>query len=152
MNDPNPLAGHPGYLTWLEVGRSHQKCQRALNARLGTLDLSLAQHEVLVRIAQRPGVSQSEVSERLIVVKSNVSALLAKLEGRGLVRRATDDEDSRVKRLYLTAEGDALVTTSMRLQAEIVAAMMAPLSEDEIALTRDIMLRVGEALDHLEGT
>lgn len=151
MTDPNPLAGEPGYLTWLAVGRSHHKCHRALNARLASLDLSLAQHEVLVGIAQRPGATQNQISRRLFVVKSNVSALIAKLEARGLVRREASAEDSRVKRLFLTEAGDALVRESFRLQTEVVNAMMAPLTPEEIEATRDVMERVGRALDALDG-
>lgn len=147
MAPRNPLREPRGYDTWLTVGKTNLKVHRALNLLLGELDLSLAQHEILLTIRRYPGLTQRELSEKLLVVKSNATALLKKLEARGLVDRATDAEDSRVKRLSLTRDGNALVERSFALQSKVVKAMVSVMSDDELGVIDDIMRRVGGAVD-----
>ncbi len=150
MNSALELAKVRGFDVWLEVGRTNLKCHRALNTLLASVDLSLAQHEVLVMIRTFSGLTQKELSERLLVVKSNVSALIKKLEARGLVRREPDPHDSRNKRLSLTAAGERLVQRSFALQNRVVRAMTEVMTDEELTWTRDVMRRVGTALDELE--
>ena len=138
-----------GFDTWLTVGQTNLKVHRALNQLLGELDLSLAQHEILVTICRHSGLTQRELSEYLHVVKSNATALLKKLEARGLVQRSADSDDSRIKRLSLTFSGEALVEKSFSVQASVIKAMASVLTDDELELTGDIMSRVGNAVDQL---
>ena len=128
-----------GFDTWLAVGRTNLKVHRALNVLLGDLDLSIAQHEVLVTIARHPGLTQRELSERLLVIKSNATALLKKLESRGLVTRETDSSDSRARRLDLTPRGKALVRESFAVQDQVVRAMTSVMTDNEIEMTAAIM-------------
>ena len=138
-----------GFDTWLLVGRTNLKVHRTLNLLLGELDLSLAQHEILVTIRLNDGLTQRELSEQLLVVKSNATALLKKLEARGLVRRTADESDSRIKRLSLTRAGNALVEQSFAVQTRVVRAMTSVMTDDELERTADMMDRVGAAIDRL---
>jgi DNA-binding MarR family transcriptional regulator len=138
-----------GFDTWLTVGRTNLKVHRALNLLLGELDLSLAQHEILLTIRQHSGLTQRELGERLHVVKSNATALLKKLEARGLVRRKADPQDSRIKRLTLTRAGESLVQRSFAAQARVIKAMAAVMTDDELANMRDLMNRVDDAIGRL---
>ncbi len=139
-----------GFDTWLTVGRTNLQVHRALNHALAEADLSLAQHEILVAIWQNSGQTQKQLSENLLVIKSNVSALIKKLEARGLVLRTTDSSDTRNKRLSLTPAGKALVKKSFALQNRIVAAMASVMSDEELAMISDVMRRVGKAIVALE--
>ena len=138
-----------GLDTWLRVGRTNLKVHRALNLLLGELDLSLAQHEILVTIQRDSDLTQRELSERLLVVKSNATALLKKLEARGLVRRTTDPTDSRIKRLSLTKAGQELVRRSFAVQSKVVKAMVSVMSDAELDQMNDVMGRVDGAIDRL---
>lgn len=139
-----------GFDTWFEVGRANLMCHRVLNGLLADLELSLAQHEVLATINALDEPTQKELSERLLVVKSNVSALLSKLEARGLVTRQTDRSDSRNKRLRLTTAGRDLLNESMQRQNRVVSAMASELSDDELEELASIMQRASRALADLE--
>ena len=139
-----------GYDVWLLVGQTNIKVHRALNARLSTLNLSLAQHEILLNILRDSGLTQKQLSEKLLVVKSNISALLKKLETRGLVRRTPDPQDSRNNQLTLTERGEALVQESFALQNRVVKAMVSVVSDAELKQMADVMTRVSEAIDQLD--
>ena len=149
MNLPADFEKARGFDVWLQVGRTNLKVHRVLNQLLATRDLTLAQHEILMTIRQFSGLSQKQLSEKLVVVKSNVSALLKKLEARGLVRRLPDPADSRNKRLSLTEAGNTLVCDSFALQNKVVEAMSSVLSDEDLERTGEMMVRVNEALDQL---
>lgn len=138
-----------GFDVWMEVGRTHLKVHRVLNLLLGELDLSLAQHEILVALQKRPGQTQQELSNRLLLVKSNASALIRKLENRGLVHRSPDPEDTRNKRVRLTAAGQALVQKSIAVQNRVIKAMAEVMSDADLDHTQAVMSRVGAAVDEL---
>ena len=138
-----------GFDAWLSVGRTNQKVHRILNLLLGELGLSLAQHEILLTIDRQSGLTQRELSDQLLVIKSNATALLKKLEARALVRRDSDPHDSRVKRLKLTRSGRALVKKSFAVQASVVEAMAAVMTDDELEHTKVMMSRANVALDEL---
>ncbi|NNC65425.1 MAG: MarR family transcriptional regulator [Gammaproteobacteria bacterium] len=149
MTVQKQLRAPRGFDTWLRVGRTNLKVHRALNLLLGELDLSLAQHEILLTIRRQSGLTQGELSEQLLVVKSNATALLKKLEARGLVRRSTDPADSRIRRLSLTRAGQALVEKSFAVQTRVVRAMASIMSDKELAIMDEVMRRAGNAIDRL---
>lgn len=138
-----------GFDVWIAVGRTNIKVHRILNHMLSGLDLSLAQHEILANVHRNSGLTQKQLSEQLLVVKSNVTALLKKLEARGLVRRQTDPADSRNKRLTLTHAGEKLLHESFALQNQVVSAMVGVMSDAELRQMDRVMSRVDKALDSL---
>lgn len=146
---PGKLRKPRGFDTWLTVGRTNLKVHRALNLLLGELDLSLAQHEILVTIHRQSGLTQRELAEQLLLIKSNATALLKKLEARGLIRRKADADDSRIKRLSLTRSGTTLVCKSFAIQTRVITAMAEVMTDDELEQTADMMKRVGAAIDNL---
>lgn len=150
MTLQKPLRRSRGYDVWLQVGRTNLRVHRTLNSLLAGVDLSLAQHELLVHIHRDSGLTQKALSDRLLVVKSNISALLKKLEARGLVRRRPDPADARNNLLSLTASGEALVQESFALQSRVVNAMTSVMTDAELEQMSDIMQRVGRSLDELE--
>ncbi len=138
-----------GYEAWLGVAKNYQKCHRALSQALQSLGITVAQHEVLIAIGRAEGLTQQQLAERLFVVKSNVTGLLQRLESQGLVRRRTDRDDARNKRLSLTAKGRRIAKRSFALQAEVVEAMMGTMDDRELERSHDLMLRISRALDDL---
>ena len=149
MKSKEKLDKTRGFDVWLTVGRTNLKVHRALNQSLGELDLSLAQHEILLSIWQKNGITQKQLAENLLVVKSNVSALIKKLEARGLVQRDCDPNDTRNKCLSLTAAGRKLVRKSFERQNKIIDAMASVMQDKELQVTGEVMTRVGKALDRL---
>mgnify|MGYP001811609976 CR=1 FL=1 len=139
-----------GFDVWLQVAQTNLKVHRALNSLLSGLDLSLAQHEILLNIRRDSGLTQTELSRKLLVVKSNISALLKKLEARGLVRRTPDPQDSRNNQLTLTKSGEALVEKSFALQNRVVNAMASVMSDADLEHMAAVMHRVSDAIDALD--
>lgn len=71
--------------------------------------LTAAQFNVLNVLADRPaGLSQRELSDVLVVDRSNVTGLLDRMGEAGWVRRSDDPADRRVYRITLTPAGRKL--------------------------------------------
>lgn len=75
---------------------------------LKPLGLTVAQFNVLTILAgaaDGADLSQRELSDELVVDRSNVTGLLDRMEKAGWVRRVEDPADRRIYRVRLTAEG-----------------------------------------------
>jgi DNA-binding MarR family transcriptional regulator len=148
MSGQSEIAERPrGYDAWVGVVSNYQKCFRLLSRLLEPLGLSVAQHEVLQTIGRRQGLTQQELADCLLVVKSNVSGLLQRLEAQRLVSREPDPADARSKRILLTPKGERVLLRSAALQARVVEAMMESVDDRELALNIEFNRRVGDVLD-----
>jgi DNA-binding MarR family transcriptional regulator len=84
---------------------------------LTPIDISPAQYSVLVVIAANPGLSQSDLADRLGIERARLVRLLDKLERRGLTQRLASRSDRRSHALRLTHEGRRTLR-----QANVLAA------------------------------
>ena len=115
-------------------------------AALEPLGLSLSQYDILANLARHPGLTQSELVERLLVGKSAVSMTLPDLERRGFVLRGKDAADGRVRRLGLTEAGAALAERAFAAHTGILGTMMAGGPPEEAAQVEAAMSRISQAL------
>jgi DNA-binding MarR family transcriptional regulator len=136
---------------WFAVVRAYNLCDAVMTARLAALGLRVGEHEVLANLHREPGLTQQQLAGRCFVAKSGVSMLVGRMEGEGLVIREPDALDARLRRLRLSARGAALARRSMAVQAEVIAAMAAPVTAAELGVVDDVMRRVSAQLERLLG-
>lgn len=68
---------------------------------MSRLGFGPAQFFILSELYMEDGISQNELSRRVVTDKSNTSRALTKLEQYGLIRRQIDPDHHKVKRVYL---------------------------------------------------
>jgi DNA-binding MarR family transcriptional regulator len=137
-------SGHSAALAMVRIVRSFTDA----HARVAREhDLNLPRLEVLLCLRDGQGISQQELSERLLVTKGNVCMTLQAMEAEGLVERHTDAADHRAHRLYLTNAGrHRLAKTKPALQA-VMARMLGGLSSDEQRTLRRLLGRIEQTFD-----
>ena len=140
-----PSSPH-GTAAWLAVVRAYHLCDLVMTTRLARLGVKLPEHEVLANLSTAPGITQQQLASRCFAAKSHTSMLLKQMEAQGLVRREADPNDARAKQLFLTASGAALARKTMKVQAEVVSAMAAPLTVKELDLVERLMAPACEVL------
>lgn len=86
---------------------------------------------LLILKEEKNGLSQQELSERLIVTKSNIVGLIDRLEKSGLVKRHSHPEDRRTNCVVLTPEGKAILEKVEGDYAAEVDRMMNGLTQGE---------------------
>ena len=74
------------------------------------VDVTVAQHRVLVLLAARGDLTIGDLADGLGVNPSNATRYCDRLQRLGLVHRARSVEDGRMVQVRLTQEGQALVT------------------------------------------
>ncbi|HZQ99111.1 MAG TPA: MarR family transcriptional regulator [Chloroflexota bacterium] len=111
-------------LAWMRLARVYHKVDRASAAHLRRRGLSVAQLDVLARVGARPGMTQGELAEALLVTKGNVCQLLDRMEAEGLLQRR---REGRSKRLHLTPRGAALAAEVVPAQERVVDGLFGVL-------------------------
>jgi DNA-binding MarR family transcriptional regulator len=115
------------------------------------VDVTVAQHRVLVLLAARGDLTIGDLADGLGVNPSNATRYCDRLQRLGLVHRARSLEDGRVVRVGLTQEGHALVTavTERRRQEvdEVLERMTGPDAIRVVAALRAFNRAAGEVED-----
>jgi DNA-binding MarR family transcriptional regulator len=115
---------------WHLVNREiHDQFRHAFS---GTDMLPIA-HILLRTIAQKPGITVSEVARRIGIVKSHVSKIVDQLVQQGYVEKRADPTDQRLLRIYITQEAKQKMTDFFHLAQGIWAQILADVPEEEQA-------------------
>jgi DNA-binding MarR family transcriptional regulator len=102
---------------WQGLLHAHQKVWRTLDAELREEHgLSLAEYDVLVRLARAPdlALNMTELAKRVMMSPSGLTRVVDRLVRAGLVSRERIGVDARVTLARLTEEGRALVRRAAR--------------------------------------
>lgn len=90
-------------LIWHRLNRINKVYTKNTEDKLSEFDLSEPIADILGRIYDHPGITQNELSEKLLVTKGNIAQLVKKMENCDLIYR---EQKGRTKQLYLTDEGE----------------------------------------------
>jgi DNA-binding MarR family transcriptional regulator len=126
-------------------------------------DLTPVQFAALVAIHTHPGIDATRLSAVIAFDRSTLGNVIERLEGKGYVERKPSPEDKRVKLLYPTKSGAALLRDIMPAVDRAQARMLEPLKPADrktlMALLTQLVdlnneasrvpLRAEDALEHL---
>ena len=131
-------------LTWYRFVRVLRKIINSMDAPMQGKDVSRPQFDLLMQVAFEEGINQQTCAERMNVTKGNIAQHIDRLEKRGIVRR---EKEGRNNYLYLTSEGDDLVTGFMPIHDQQVREIMSVLSPEELHQFQSILRRFDRSLD-----
>ena len=118
--------------------------QRQVGERLATVDSRKWYYATLAALEEFGPHSQSGLSDRTGIYRSDMVATINDLTARGFVVRAPDPDDRRRNVIIITDEGRRHLKRLDALIADAQAEFLAPLSEaDRAELTRILRLIVG---------
>lgn len=135
---------------WSDFLGAHARALRRIEERLkaaGTPPLEW--YDVLLELDRAGGrLKIGELAERVVIASYNMTRLLDRLEGEGLLSRERSSTDRRSTDAVLTGKGAALRRAMWPVYERAILETFAPLSErDAEAMTR-ILSRV---IAHLRG-
>jgi MarR family transcriptional regulator, lower aerobic nicotinate degradation pathway regulator len=138
-NTPERLRSLPSRLLNMAAGYA----QRQVGERLATLHSRKWHYATLAALEEFGPDSQSGLSDRTGIYRSDLVATINELTARGLVVRAPDPADRRRNAITLTDEGRRQLKRLDALIADAEAEFLAPLSEsDRVQLIRILKLIV----------
>jgi DNA-binding MarR family transcriptional regulator len=109
-------------------------------------DITPEQWAVLIRLWEKEGVTQSELSEATFRDKPTMSRIVDSMERNGIVERRVDPEDARARLVHLTRRGRALRTKLVPVAEEIVTRMTRGIDRRALETTRESLQRMFENL------
>jgi MarR family transcriptional regulator, lower aerobic nicotinate degradation pathway regulator len=149
----------PGYL----FRRMQQIAVAIFVEECRAYDLTPVQYAALVAIHTHPGIDATRLSAVIAFDRSTLGNVIERLETKSLVERKPAREDRRVKLLYLTKPGAALLREIVPSVERAQARMLQPLKPADrktlLALLTQLVdlnneasrvpLRAEDALEHL---
>ena len=109
-------------------------------------DVTPEQWAVLIRLWERDGRTQSELSEATFRDRPTMSRILDGMEARKLVERRLDETDGRARLIHLTRRGRELQKKLVPVVEGIVDRMLQGLDDRALATTRATLRRMFENL------
>ena len=137
----------PQFHNWVAVGRVSIMVRKAMADQLVALGLDLPAYDVLSTVCRFPGLTQTGLAEKLLVGRSNLSMMLPDLEKKEYVVRKLDPKDKRLRRLYLTEEGEKLARKGLGIQLRLLEHMLSPIDEIESEAAGQTMRKVAKHLE-----
>jgi DNA-binding MarR family transcriptional regulator len=103
----------------------------------------------LQTVTQQPGIDQRTLARTIGLDTSTIAGVVDRLEARSLLRRNADAEDRRVRRLTVTADGEALLAALLPGMLRAQERMLAPLRKGERAEFMRMLRRIVETNNEL---
>ena len=141
LKQPLASVNHEALLSLVRTSALMQKLSDRFFSRFGLTDV---QFNILMILKEHgsAGLSQQELSEHLIVTKSNVVGLIDRLERSGFVKRMSHPSDRRFNQIVLTPLGRKLELKIEQSYFTEVDKMMNALSNSQKTAVIQAMERI----------
>lgn len=113
---------------------------------LKPLGITRSQWWVLAFLSRRDGMTQTLLASDLDLTKVAIGGLLDRMEASGYVERRADPSDGRARRVYLTKEGVALVSTIRENVEAVEVGILAKIPETELDQASETLLALKNTL------
>ena len=132
---------------WIQLLRAYGLVLREVRRRLPP-DLTLPQFDVLAQLHRHPdGLLPSELTRALLVTAGNVTGIVRRLQGLGLVERLRVPHDRRAVRVRLTEKGRARTADALPDHARALDTVFARVPGLDLAGLRERLLVLARGLD-----
>jgi DNA-binding MarR family transcriptional regulator len=149
----------PGYL----FRRMQQIAVSIFMEECKAFDLTPVQYAALIAIHTHPGIDATRLSAVIAFDRSTLGSVIERLQAKDFVERKPAPEDKRIKLLYLTRSGAAILREIIPVVERAQARMLEPLKPTERKALLGLMtqlvdlnneasrvpLRAEDALEHL---
>jgi len=148
MNEmrPAPTLSKQRLRVWLRLLTAHRTIENRLREELRTShDSTLPRFDVLATLDRyRDGLRMSDLSGKLKVSNGNVTGIVERLVGEGLVERISVKGDRRAMRVRLTADGIARFAVLAADHERWVDEMLGDFSAPDLEKLGTLLSRIGE--------
>jgi DNA-binding MarR family transcriptional regulator len=127
-----------GYLIH-DVSRLRRK---AFDRHIKGLKVTRSQWWVLAYVSRKDGMAQTQLAEKLDVGKVAIGGLIDRLERSGLAKRVPDEQDRRIKRIFLTPKGKRLVEKLREVSLEFNERVLQGIPASSLVTTTEVLRRL----------
>lgn len=116
-----------------------QDLQHLAGKILAPYDLTLEQFHPLKILSLAPGLSQRQIGDECNKSAANLTRILDRLQKKSLIERRDNPDDRRSSLVYLTTQGQALVTEVTGILDSFTEKIIAGISAQEQQVLRQAL-------------
>lgn len=126
------------------VSRANASMRAGFNRAIGEAGIAATSEQwgILNIVRSSPGIIQSEIAERSIKDRTNVTRMLDLLERNGHIERRSDANDRRSYRIYITAAGVSLLDRLLPLAAAVNQKATRGFTGEDLRLLTGLLKRI----------
>ncbi|MEI6125281.1 MAG: MarR family transcriptional regulator [Pseudomonadota bacterium] len=122
---------------WGDIGRrllrAYNEISKSINpSLLLKVDLTSSQIKVIFSFSAQPTFTMTQLSREHGVSVSTMTSMVDRLLQGGLLERQRDDEDRRIVRVRLSAEGKKMVDSMMKVRRQELEKFLVDLTPAEV--------------------
>ena len=107
--------------------------------------VTAAQAGVLTSLLEQPGLSSSDIARSLLITAQAATVAVIGLEGEGLIERRADVNHGRIRRCFLTEQGERIAEACFPVAHEVEAKLLGLFDEHQrLELAELLRLYLGE--------
>lgn len=134
----------------LFVKLAEKSLERAIDSELRQkCGLTGGQWKAVMVLAISDGLTQRELADLIFVEASTLVPILDRMEKDGFVKRATDPEDRRTNRVYLTPKSKKLVSVITDCILDFRKTITKDIPEKDLEIARLVLKQLSQNADKL---
>lgn len=114
---------------------------------LADFEIGWGQQFYVEYLYECPGASAQEMAERMRVDKATLTKIIKKLSAIGYIRIVVDENDRRIKHLYLTDRALPAAKQIKKIHADFYDAFSAGISPAELKSTEQVLWRMANNIN-----
>ncbi len=107
-----------------------------------SIDATAEQWGLLNIIQEFPGIIQSDIAEKSMKDRTNITRMLDLLEKNRLIERKSDRDDRRLYRIYITDKGETLLNSLIPVAMSVNEKASKRLSKNELKIFIEILNKI----------
>lgn len=133
----------------IEITKTYDLLDDVFNRHFARFGLSPVKFNALMQLlhAGDEGLVLSELSEKMLVSRANITGLVDRLEKDGLVFREADLRDRRIWRAKVTARAKELLSVIVPIHGDFTGTVLSALNPDEKELLIKLLEKLQSGLD-----
>ncbi|GAA5512014.1 HTH-type transcriptional regulator MhqR [Deinococcus carri] len=147
---PTRYAGSPeeraALDAYIKLWRAAHAVEVNANRHLADHGLTISQFGVLEAVYHLGPLNQRQLADKILRSSGNLTMVIDNLERDGLVRRERDPQDRRVMNIFLTPEGEALISRVLPDHVRGIRDVFAGLTPEELGHLASLTRKLGRGL------
>ena len=126
------------------INRSGRLLSNKLNKTFSEKGYKITREQwiTLSVLTDEKGITQQELADKGFKNKASITSLIDHMEANNLVIRSSDKKDRRIKRIYLTKEGEDLYVKLTKSAYTVIDKAVKNIDEDDLQKSIDILNKI----------
>ncbi|MBS1999192.1 MAG: MarR family transcriptional regulator [Cyanobacteria bacterium SZAS LIN-2] len=146
-NDQSDSSNTTGVHAWLVLWKTYHAVQAHAVRSIESLSICPSDFGVLEVLLHKGPMPINTIGKKVLLTSGSITALVDRLEKRGLVERFDDAADRRIRLVRLTDEGRKLIEAAFASHETHLDEAVSDLSFDELAKLIELLKKLGRGAE-----